>query len=202
MSLQHAILVMLDREPASGYDLTRRFERGIGNFWQASHQQIYQQLARLSEAGHVSFRVLAQSGRPDRKVYRLTAAGRRALQAWLVEPAKAPVVRDALLIKVFAAHLGDRDTLGTEIDRHLAAHRETLAAHRREEEAYFALDATRRDAQRLPYLTLRRGIRYEQEWIVWLEETRLALQSGRPPDAPVPAITSRPACQGGQGNVN
>ncbi|MEU0155402.1 PadR family transcriptional regulator [Micromonospora fulviviridis] len=41
MSLEHAILVSLLEQPASGYELARRFDRSIGRFWTATHQQIY-----------------------------------------------------------------------------------------------------------------------------------------------------------------
>ena len=41
MALEHAILVSLSERPASGLDLTRRFDRSIGFFWSATHQQIY-----------------------------------------------------------------------------------------------------------------------------------------------------------------
>ena len=33
MSLQHALLVSLAEREASGYDLTRRFDRSLGFFW-------------------------------------------------------------------------------------------------------------------------------------------------------------------------
>ncbi len=186
MSLKHAILVLLEREPGSGYDLSQRFAKGIGNFWQASHQQIYQQLKALNSAGLVSHCTQEQAGKPDRKEYQITAQGKAALSQWMNQPEKSPVVRDGVLIKVFAAHLADRESLVSELSRHLSAHREKLASHRQAEAAYFALANPRRAKLRLPYLTLRRGIRYEQDWIAWLEETRDIIANDRVPDAPVP----------------
>ena len=47
MALEHAILVSLTERPASGLDLTRHFDRSIGFFWSATHQQIYRVLARM-----------------------------------------------------------------------------------------------------------------------------------------------------------
>lgn len=98
MSLKHAILVLLDREPGSGYDLAQRFNKGIGHFWQASHQQIYQQLKKLDAENLLRFKHQPQSGKPDRKVYQITAQGRRVLTDWMQKSEKPPVVRDALLI--------------------------------------------------------------------------------------------------------
>ncbi len=51
MSLAHAVLTSLIEKPSSGYELARRFEKSIGYFWHATHQQIYRELARREEKG-------------------------------------------------------------------------------------------------------------------------------------------------------
>ena len=53
MALEHAILVSLRERPAAGLDLARRFDRSIGFFWSATHQQIYRVLARMEADGWV-----------------------------------------------------------------------------------------------------------------------------------------------------
>ena len=45
MSLAHAVLTSLIEKPSSGYELARRFDKSIGYFWHATHQQIYRELA-------------------------------------------------------------------------------------------------------------------------------------------------------------
>ncbi|RYJ06811.1 MAG: PadR family transcriptional regulator, partial [Actinomycetales bacterium] len=49
MSLRFAILTALTERAATGSELARRFDRSIGYFWPASHQQIYRELDRLAE---------------------------------------------------------------------------------------------------------------------------------------------------------
>ena len=51
MSLPHALLTSLLDLPCSGSELAGRFDRSIGYFWQASHQQIYRELSRLEAGG-------------------------------------------------------------------------------------------------------------------------------------------------------
>lgn len=51
MSLPHAILTALLEKPSSGLELTRRFDKSIGYFWSATHQQIYRELGRLEREG-------------------------------------------------------------------------------------------------------------------------------------------------------
>ena len=86
MSLDHALLVSLLEKPSSGYELARRFDRSIGYFWHATHQQIYKVLARMEEAGWVAARVEAGESAPDRKLFSVSAGGRAELGRWLAEP--------------------------------------------------------------------------------------------------------------------
>lgn len=185
MSVKFALLILLDKEPASGYDLAQRFNRGIGQFWQASHQQIYQQLKKSHAEGLLSFVVEKQTTRPDRKIYRMTEQGSAALTAWLAAQDKLPTVRDALLIKIYAAARGDPQRLQQEVARHIGLHQAQLQAHREEEQRYFQSDEATRHKRRWPYLTLRRGIRYEQEWLAWLEEVYDCLTLGHFPSQPL-----------------
>ena len=68
MSLRHAILGLLARQPSTGYDLARLFDLSLRTTWHASHSQIYPELARLEEAGMVE--VVGHG--PRRKTTRLS----------------------------------------------------------------------------------------------------------------------------------
>ena len=81
MSLPHALLVALIEKPCSGMELSARFDRSIGFYWHASHQQIYRELARLEAAGWVEA-TPAESARGGKKEYRVVAAGRKELRRW------------------------------------------------------------------------------------------------------------------------
>lgn len=185
MSLRHAILTLLERAPGSGYDLVQRFKAGIGHFWNASHQQVYQELAKLHGEGLVEFELERQEERPDRKVYRLTAAGLAALKTWFAQPVKPPKVNDALLVKVFGGHLVPPAELRAELEQHAALHRERLAEYRVLEQQFLTAPAAEQARFRLPYLTLRRGLLYEEDWLRWLDEARAVIGADADPTAPV-----------------
>ena len=54
MSLSHALLGLLAVAPASGYELTKEFERDLGRYaWQAGHTSIYPELGKLAARGLV-----------------------------------------------------------------------------------------------------------------------------------------------------
>ena len=110
MALEHAILVSLSEQPASGLDLTRRFDRSIGFFWTATHQQIYRVLGRMESDGWVLFETVAQQGRPDKKVYDVTAARADRARRWLAEPDPGQH-RSDLAVKLRAASYGDREAV-------------------------------------------------------------------------------------------
>jgi DNA-binding PadR family transcriptional regulator len=66
VALEHALLVALREQPAAGLELARRFEKSIGFFWHATHQQIYRVLARMERDGWVTVETVGQAGRPDK----------------------------------------------------------------------------------------------------------------------------------------
>lgn len=104
MSLEHAILGFLEREPMTGYDLkTRCFDDAAGHLWTADQAQVYRTLERLSERGLARSHVVPQRGRPDRRVYRITSKGREALKVWLQGRQPLSPVRDPLLVRLALA---------------------------------------------------------------------------------------------------
>ncbi len=170
MALEHALLVALSEQPAAGLDLARRFERSIGFFWHATHQQIYRVLARMDADGWVEVEYVEQSDRPTKKVYAVSARGREVLARWLASPTPMEPLRSELAVKLRGASGGDREAVLDVVRANLAehqarlAHYETLAA--RDHPAPAALKGQELDS----FLVLRGGIRFEEFWIAWLEE--------------------------------
>ena len=98
------ILGMLGRRPRSGYDIKQAVDASTRFFWAASYGQLYPELRRLQGAGLVTSEAAPTGGR-QRKVHRLTDAGRSALLQWLGAPGGSIELRDELLLKLFFADL-------------------------------------------------------------------------------------------------
>ncbi|MNS23966.1 Transcriptional regulator PadR-like family protein [compost metagenome] len=113
MSLRYAILGLLARERLTGYDLTKRFDTSIGFFWSAKHSQIYPELAALTKENMVTFEVVTQTSKPNKKVYTITDEGRSELARWVAEPADKRTVKDPLMLRTWAIGAVD-PTLGLE----------------------------------------------------------------------------------------
>jgi DNA-binding PadR family transcriptional regulator len=175
MALDHALLVSLLEKPSSGYELARRFDRSIGYFWHASHQQIYRVLARMEAADWLAAEVQAGETAPDRKEYSVTKSGRAELTRWMREPVEPEGTRDTLMVKLRGAAFGDSSALIPELEHHRTTHANRLTAYRVIEARDFAgvLDQQRA----LQYQVLKSGLRYEQSWLEWCEES-LALLHG------------------------
>ncbi|WKB55323.1 PadR family transcriptional regulator [Eleftheria terrae] len=177
MSLPHALLTSLTEKSSSGYDLAQRFDKSIGHFWHATHQQIYRELARMEERGWIASQPAADAGKTRKREYRVLPKGRAELARWANEASVPIDLRDGLMVKVRAAAAVPAIELDGEIEERLQAHAQQLVRYREIERRDFAgPDLTR--TQRLHHLLLRRGILYEEASIAWLEELRQVLQQG------------------------
>lgn len=98
MSLRHAVLGLLAKRPASGYDLLSTFNRSLGYVWPAQQSQLYGELGRLAEAGLVQ---ASEPGVRGRKEYSLTPSGLAELRTWLTETRPDSTSRNEPLLRVF-----------------------------------------------------------------------------------------------------
>jgi len=149
----YIVLGLLEQiEPATPYDLKQLAQVSTVNFWTVPHTQIYTECGRLAGAGLLSER-REESGR-RRRIYRLTAEGRRALESWR-EDASGDLyeLRDVATLKLF---------FGADPAR-LAA--EQVQAHRRRLEEYEGLLSGLEDAPAGWRLALQLGIGHEREFM-------------------------------------
>jgi DNA-binding PadR family transcriptional regulator len=170
MALEHALLVALSERPGSGLELAGRFEKSIGFFWHATHQQIYRVLGRMETDGWLSVETVPQTGKPDRRVYTVSATGAQALADWLAEPLPMESFRSDLAVKLRAASYGDRASLLRRVRETLADHETRLAHYRDLEARDYPVPADLAGPDLDQYLVLRGGIRLEEFWIGWLNE--------------------------------
>ena len=170
MSLPHAVLTSLLEKSTSGYDLARRFDKSIGYFWHATHQQIYRELARMEAAGWIEGFVPPDAGKTRKKHYRVLPAGRAELVRWASEPTAPVDLRDGFTVKLRAdAALGEVD-LSEELRARITHHSERLAHYRAIEARDFALGDAMPRAKRLQHLILKKGIMYEEGSMAWARE--------------------------------
>lgn len=112
-----AVLGLVALAPRSGYDVKRIIDRSVRYFWAASYGQIYPELRRLEEAAWIEGDDAPRGGRA-RRIYRITPAGRQALQEWLHGRETRIELRDESLLRLFFADtLSHEEAVGLLRDR-------------------------------------------------------------------------------------
>ena len=168
VALEHALLVSLRERPATGIELTRRFDRSIGFFWRATHQQIYKVLRRMETDGWVT--ASAGDARSTERRYAVTPEGEQVLAEWIGSPTPAMAMRSELAVKMRGASYGDRAELLAHLHDLREEHRTRLAHFEQLEREQFPDPAALTGHDLDTWLVLRGGLKQEHFWIEWLGE--------------------------------
>jgi DNA-binding PadR family transcriptional regulator len=171
-SLELALLGLIAEEhPRSGYDLVQAFRISMVHYWHAHPGQIYPTLDRMECDGWIAGREVIQRGRPNKRVYSITAEGRRVLLEWLASPYEPLKMKNPPLLKSrFLGHLGAdgarakfaemREAMEAYLDK-LSGYDRMIAEHGG---PYASVN------QMFVHITLRRGIEFarsELEFCDW-----------------------------------
>jgi len=176
LALADAILACLTERPMTGYELAKTFDSSIGFFWKADHQQIYRELSKLRDRGHIQGREVVQSGKPNKLVYTLTAEGKAAFRHWAARPSTPASIKDDLLVRLYALDSVDVEPLRTDLMARLEHHRDRYQRYERILNKRFPQgSAAPADMGKL--LGLRIGLRHEKMVAEWCEEAITALSA-------------------------
>lgn len=208
-SLEHALLGLIaEGRAVSGYDLIKTFDQSMAHYWHAHHGQIYPTLERMRRAGLIESRDIIQRGRPNKRLYTITQAGRQMLLRWLESPIEKLKLKHAPLLRCrFLGHLGAaraREQLLVGRDACMPM----LEYYRELERLYFGKGQPHQNVNVMfTYFTLRRGIMFLEETIRFSQwavaeiarnESLFHRESAAPPrDEPVPrrVVRSRAAAE-------
>ena len=103
------------------------FEQAFSHFFVAGFGSIYPALAERSQRGLVTCRSVEQEGRPDKKIYSITAEGERVLLEELMSTPPRHKVRSEFLVLMYFAHLVPPGRLAAILDQMIATWEPALA---------------------------------------------------------------------------
>jgi DNA-binding PadR family transcriptional regulator len=167
-----AVLGLLTLEgERSGYDLLLLAHRSVGHVWAPAKSQLYATLERLARNGLARGREVAQISRPDKTVYRVTRAGRSALDAWLHTVGGS---RDEQVLKMFLGGLTDTATLAA----HLEHYRDEAAQQLEVLQHLDRHENTRQGQDFFHGLVLDLGLASSQASMEWAEKALGQLRAG------------------------
>jgi PadR family transcriptional regulator, regulatory protein AphA len=116
MDTKTLCLGVLTSGDRSGYEIKKVFEEAFSHFFAAGYGSIYPALAELARQGLVGCTSVEQEKRPDKKVYAITPAGRRALVEDLARTEPRHRLRSEFLVLMYFAHLLPPRRVGEVID--------------------------------------------------------------------------------------
>tara|TARA_R110002110_G_scaffold406421_1_gene626464 strand:- start:296952 stop:297485 length:534 start_codon:yes stop_codon:yes gene_type:complete len=163
-------MTALIEDDMSGYELARDFETSLGFFWRASHQQIYQELRKLSDKKWLKRREVSQRGKPDKVVYGITAAGRKALAEWVFTKTKTQSAKDELLVKLYNLSPDNVHHLSAELTERREQMMRLLYLYEKIRRRHYDDPASLPTRRKGVYLALALGIRQGELFLAWCDE--------------------------------
>lgn len=181
MSLPDILLSLL-REPMSGTELVEIFQGTINHFWKTDLSQIYKALEALEREECLTSRTVPSSRGPERRVYSLTATGRKRLRSWIHRPPRIPAAKFEYLAQLFSvtAEREPRQAAGEMLTsmRGKAAREvavlEGLDALFTERPGY---PESMPSSLFYPWLTLRHGLLRRRALLAWIDEALQFLEA-------------------------
>lgn len=149
MNVRTLCLSILYEGEATGYEIRRLCVEGeCSYFIEASFGSIYPALAKLEDEGLVTSRTEQQTGKPAKKVYSITEAGRTAFAEELAGPLGEDVFRSPFLLFARFAHILPRELVESRANEFL---QRTIDDHRKLEEAFQERSSTAGDTWVINY---------------------------------------------------
>jgi len=182
-STSHALLGLLALRPWTTYELAKQVQRSLGWFWPRAERKLYDEPKNLVAAG-LATATNQQTGRRQRTVYAITAAGRKALRAWLNEASPPPTLEFEAMVKVFFADAGTLAQLRQTLD---AVEQGATERHAQLRDWIDAASAGPYEFERraaLNALALRFQLDHEALFATWTRWARDQLETWRSPTDP------------------
>jgi DNA-binding PadR family transcriptional regulator len=131
MNVKTLCLGALTLGDATGYEIKKTLESSFRRFYEAGFGSIYPALGQLLRDGLVTCVETTQRGRPDKKVYSLTPAGREAFVVDLCREPEPDRIRSEFLVAMRFAELLPAVLVRQFVERRLAGYERDIEAMER-----------------------------------------------------------------------
>ncbi len=166
VNIRYLLLGLLTEQPMTGYDIKGLLESYGWLIGSPSYGSLYPALHGLLDDGLVAVNVVSHEEKPSRKVYRVTDAGRQALEEWINIPVVKEPSMKTFLLRLILAKNYSREGLVAYLH-----HRRSQVAER-----HNALKKKLQTNQKgepgfQPPLALDYGLAMAKQELKWLEKT-------------------------------
>ena len=133
MNAKTLILAILNYQEATGYEIRKMCTEGpYSYFVDISYGSIYPTLARLELENLVTSRLEQHPGKPERKVYEITEAGREEFAHNVTQPPAKDKLKSEFLLVAMTAEAGTKESVAQAISAriaHLESELEMIRSH-------------------------------------------------------------------------
>jgi DNA-binding PadR family transcriptional regulator len=148
----------------------KSLQKAIGYIWAPAKTQLYALLPKLADRGLATSRTVREGARPEKKLFKITAAGRAELDRWLSD---TPDSTETFYLRLFVGGLVPADVLVRHVEWFRGQVAEQLDEYRVIEPTN-----TRTHNDFFHYFLLRLGIERSEHLLTWsdwvLEELEAA----------------------------
>jgi len=128
MNTQTLILAILNFADASGYEIKKQSTEGAFSYFvDISYGSIYPTLSKLEIHGLVIGRSETQSGKPDKKVFSITAKGRQEFIRSLTYPPAKDKFKSEFLLVAMCADITEKEVIEAALDKRIVELEQKLA---------------------------------------------------------------------------
>ena len=168
--LKHGLLGLINYRDMTGYEIMEFFRNSLNYFWNAQTSQIYRELQTLEKNGWATSQVLAQQGKPDKRIYSITEAGKEELSKWLHQNEFKPRNYPVMLKAFFLGELTPEENL-IYFEQYRAFCVEKLEELNKPADIINSVEETYMGQKRPLYwtMTLDYGVRETQMQIAWCD---------------------------------
>ena len=169
-TLKYALLVMLNKQDMTGYELMKLFEGALAEFWSVKHSQIYPELKRLTEEGMVTYTVEISGNVLEKKIYSITELGKQDFMNWLSQPHKMKATpKEEFRLQLFYSSALDIERQIYILEDQLKQHQDRLE-YLKKSQLEFGEVPKKGTYEFSDYLVLLGAIKREEGMCDWLNE--------------------------------
>jgi len=164
--LPYVLLGLINNKKSlSGYQISQEFKNEVGDFWHASHSQIYPELARMKNDDWLT--TASDDGKST--YYSLTETGLNILRQWMAEPLNEN--EELFSLKLYFIKDESDPLLSSLLDQELSINKKKYDhLQLRLKTVFFDDDQIKNNYGH--YLILTRAIERERNHIKWLERKK------------------------------
>ena len=151
----------------SGYDLQKKIDNTINHFWSSTQSQVYRTLKELVKNEFVELKIVYQDDKPNKKLYSITATGKKELDDWLHLAIEIPNHRNQFLVQFFFSDKIDNQNIIKNLE-----HYKTVMQQRLDFLTHFAVNQNIKKngkTQKIYNLVAENGIRALENEISWID---------------------------------